>query len=884
MRKWVYNFNSDLSINGLDKDILGGKGYGLFVMSNLGLPVPPGFTVVTNACINYYQNNKQIAVEIWQQILNEIKLLETTTKKSFGGGVSPLLVSVRSGAKISMPGMMDTILNLGLTDVTTKLLAAVTGNERFALDSYRRFIEMYASVVMGIDAHLFDSRLTYCKQQNNVKYDWQLTIDQLSKLIIEYKKIVIDNTGQELPQDVYMQLRMAVIAVFESWNGQRAIKYRNLNNISHESGTAVNIQAMVFGNMGNDSLTGVLFSRNPATGDKELFGEFLINAQGEDLVAGVRTPRQITKKGKEISYIDESSLEELNPMLFQELSVLANKLEDHFLQMQDIEFTVEKNKLWLLQTRTGKRTAKAAVKIAINMMQEGKIDAQEVLNRVSPSDVEKLLHHTIDDTVKIEVLAKGLPASPGAAYGAVVFSPETAEELSKRGKVILVRRETSPEDIGGMAVAEGILTTKGGMTSHAAVVARGMGKPCICGADSILIDETSNCMIIGQEKINAGEIITINGATGEVIRGEVATVKQKTFSEFVELMMLVDKTKKMSVRANAETLKDMEAAIEFGAAGIGLCRTEHMFFEPFRISAVREMIFASSTASRQAALNKLMPYQKNDFKALFKKASGMLVTIRLLDPPLHEFLPTSKYDIETFANQIGTSVSEVEMRIKNLAEVNPMLGHRGCRLAITFPEIYVMQVQAIFEAAAEIKNVVPEIMIPFVFDAKEVEILKKLVAKVQQEIAPQIKYLFGVMIELPRAALQASSIAQSVDFISFGTNDLTQTCLGLSRDDASKFLNQYKEQGIIKKDPFVSLDVNGVGELIKIAVELARTANPQIKIGVCGEHGGDPESIKFFEKVVLDYISCSPYRVPVAKLAAAQAASISIDQYKLIDI
>ena len=871
MQKWVYNFDSNLNINDLDKNILGSKGYGLFVMSNLGLPVPPGFTVITDACIHYYQNNKQIADSIWQQVLNEVRLLETKTKKAFGFGPLPLLVSVRSGAKISMPGMMDTILNLGLNDITTKLLATATEDERFALDSYRRFIEMYASVVMGVDSYLFDSRLTYCKQQNNVEHDWQLNTEQLNKLIIEYKKIVLENTGQELPQDVHTQLKMAVIAVFESWNSQRAIKYRELNNISNESGTAVNIQAMVFGNMGNDSLTGVLFSRNPSTGDKELFGEFLVNAQGEDLVAGVRTPRQITKKGKELSYIDEPSLEELNPKLFQELLALASKLEDYFLQMQDIEFTVEKNKLWLLQTRTGKRTAKAAVKIAINMMQEGKIKAQEVLNMVLSSDIEKLLHHTIDDTVKMEVLTKGLPASPGAASGAIVFSPGAAEELAKKSKVILVRRETSPEDIGGMAVAAGILTTKGGMTSHAAVVARGMGKPCICGTDSIFIDEKNNYMMIGQEKIVAGTIITINGATGEVIKGEVATVKQKTFPEFVELMMLADRTKRMSIRANAETLKDMEVSMEFGAAGIGLCRTEHMFFEPARIAAMREMIFASSTASRQAALNKLMPYQKNDFKALFKKADGMPITIRLLDPPLHEFLPSSKCDIEVFANQIGLSTAEVEIRIKNLAEVNPMLGHRGCRLAITFPEIYAMQAQAIFEAATEIKDVVPEIMIPFVFDVKEVKIIKKLIEKIHQKIAPKVKYLFGVMVELPRAALKAASIAHFVDFISFGTNDLTQTCLGLSRDDISKFLSQYQEQGIIRQDPFASLDVSGVGELVKIAVERARTANCRIKVGICGEHGGDPESIKFFEKVGLDYISCSPYRIPIARLAAAQA-------------
>ncbi|CAG7593657.1 MAG: pyruvate, phosphate dikinase [Candidatus Midichloria sp.] len=876
MKNWTYSFGCGYDHTDIDKSILGGKGYGLTVMSNLGFPVPPGFTIITDACDTYYKSGKIIPKEIWDQVIEKIRVLELVTNKTFGAGPLPLLLSIRSGAKISMPGMMDTILNLGLNDKTTEILGAATGNLRFAYDSYRRFIEMYATVVMGIEHYLFENVLNYTKQQLNIEHDWQLDAKSLNKIINNYKKIVLQHAGVSLPQDVFEQLRMAISAVFESWNGQRAIKYRKLNNIPDTWGTAVNVQSMVFGNMGADSLTGVLFTRNPSDGEKELFGEFLINAQGEDLVAGVRTPQPITRKLSG----DEPSLEEVNLDIFNQLKGLALRLEDHFSEMQDIEFTVEKNKLWLLQVRKGKRTAKSSIKIAMDIMKEGKIDHQEVLKRISPLEIEKLLHHTIDNSVKIEVLAKGLPASPGAASGAVVFSSEEAEELAKRKKVILVRRETSPEDIGGMAAAEGILTTKGGMTSHAAVIARGMGKPCICGADSIIIDENNNHMLVGQEKILRGELITINGATGDIIRGELATVKQKTFPEFLELMQLADTFKRMSIRANAETTRDAETAIDFGANGIGLCRTEHMFFDSIRITAVREMIFATSMEERVAALSKLMPFQKTDFKTLFERMHGSPVTIRLLDPPLHEFLPVTKPDIESFAHQIGLSVAEVENRIKNLHEINPMLGHRGCRLAITFPEIYAMQAQAIFEAAVEVGNVIPEIMIPLVFDVKEVEILKNLIEEVYQRTAPQLKYLFGVMMELPRATLQAAEIAKLVDFFSFGTNDLTQTSLGLSRDDVGKFLNKYQEYGIIKGDPFATLDQDGVGELIKIAVERGRAANPKIKIGVCGEHGGDPESIKFFEKIGLDYVSCSPYRIPVARLAAAKATLDKLGSHK----
>ncbi|WHQ46533.1 MAG: pyruvate, phosphate dikinase [Candidatus Midichloria sp.] len=874
MKNWIYSFGCGHNHSNFNKSILGSKGYGLAVMSNLGFPVPPGFTLITDTCDTYYQSGKTIPEEIWDQVVAKIRALESITGKVFGAGPFPLLLSIRSGARISMPGMMDTILNLGLNDKTTELLGAATNNLRFAYDSYRRFIEMYATVVMDIDHYLLESVLNYAKQQMNIEYDWQLNVEALNKIINDYKKIVLENTGIGLPQNVFEQLRTAICAVFKSWNGQRAIKYRKLNNIPDHWGTAVNVQSMVFGNMGADSLTGVLFTRNPSDGEKELFGEFLVNAQGEDLVAGIRTPQPITKKGKMSMHSDEPSLEEINSEVFNHLKKLATKLEKHFSEMQDIEFTVERNKLWLLQTRKGKRTAKASIKIAIDIMKEGSIDHKEVLNRIFPLDIEKLLHHTIDDSAKTEILAKGLPASPGAASGGVVFSSEEAEELAKRKKVILVRRETSPEDIGGMAAAEGILTTKGGITSHAAVIARGMGKPCICGADAIIIDEKNDYMLIGQEKIMAGELITISGATGDIIRGKVATVKQKEFSEFLELMRLADGVKRMSIRANAETTKDAQTAIDFGANGIGLCRTEHMFFDSIRIAAMREMVFALSIEERNIALNKLKSFQKNDFKSLFEKMRGLPVTIRLLDPPLHEFLPVTKHEIESFATQIGIPVAEIEVRIKNLHEINPMLGHRGCRLAITFPEIYAMQVQAIFEVATEVGDVTPEIMIPLVFDAKEVEILKNLIEEVHQKTAPQLRYLFGVMIELPRAALQAAEIAKLVDFFSFGTNDLTQTSLGLSRDDVGKFLGKYQEYGIIKSDPFATLDQDGVGELIKIAVERGRTANPKIKIGVCGEHGGDPESIEFFEKIGLDYISCSPYRIPVARLAAAKSALI----------
>jgi len=871
MKNWIYNFGRGQDSSKIDKSILGGKGYGLRIMSDLELPVPPGFTIITEACNNYYSNDRSISSEIWEQVLGNIKTLESATSKTFGYGSNPLLLSVRSGAKISMPGMMDTILNLGLNDQTVEELGNATNNFRFAYDSYRRFIEMYATVVMGVESYLFESRLTYAKQKSNTISDWQLDVNILRDLIVDYKKVITENSSIELPQDVFEQLKMAINAVFASWNGQRAIKYRELNSISHECGTAVNVQSMVFGNMGSDSLTGVLFTRNPSDGERELFGEFLVNAQGEDIVSGTHTPAQITTKGKESTYSEEKSLQEINNNIFNQLNELAIRLENHFFDMQDIEFTVEKGHLWLLQTRTGKRSAKAAVKIAIDLMKEGKISKEEALRRVSSTNIEKLLHHTIDDSVKIEILAKGLPASPGAASGAVVFSSKESEELSKKMKVLLIRNETSPEDIGGMAAAEGILTIKGGMTSHAAVVARGMGKPCVCGADSIIIDEKNNMMFIGKEKILAGDIITINGATGDIIKGEVATVKQEVFAEFLDLMQLADSIKRMDIRANAENLKDVEIAKKFGASGIGLCRTEHMFFDPDRIVEIRRMIFATSDMERIQAIDKLMPFQKNDFKLLFEKMKGMPITTRLLDPPLHEFLPIMERDIENLAAQLNLSMTETEIRMKNLSEINPMLGHRGCRLAVTFPEIYLMQVQAIFEAALEVGDTIPEIMIPFVFDVKEVEIMKELVNEVRKKIAPDLNYLFGVMIELPRAALQAGNIARLVDFCSFGTNDLTQTSLGLSRDDAGKFLSKYKEKGIIECDPFVSLDQEGVGELIKIAVERSRAANPNIKLGVCGEHGADPASIKFFEKIGLDYISCSPYRIPVARLSSAHA-------------
>ena len=873
MKKWLYSFGFKNEKQIRSKSLLGGKGYGLAVLSSLNLPVPPGFTIITEACAEYYKNKENIPEDIWSQVIDCLNQLQSITNKAFSSkcplNSKPLLLSVRSGAITSMPGMMDTVLNLGLNDYNTEALAQATNDKRFAYDSYRRFIEMYADVVMNINHNEFAAVMSYFKQKQGIEHDWQLSHQDLLSIIKNYKQIILKVTGETIPEDVFEQLRSAINAVFASWNSDRAVRYRELNSIPNDFGTAVNIQSMVFGNMGPNSLTGVMFTRNPSSGEKELFGEFLSNSQGEDIVSGVKTPRQITNAGKASIYSNEPSLEESNKKIFSELVDTANIIETHFKDMQDIEFTAEEGKLWLLQTRSGKRSARSTVKIAIDMLNEGMLNVKEALSMIKPSDIEKLLHSTIDDKAPLQIITKGLPASPGAASGAVVFTPEQAERLSKIKKVILVRRETSPEDIGGMIASEGILTVKGGMTSHAAVVARGMGKPCICGAGSIIIDEVNDQMDVNGSIIKAGDYITINGSTGDLILGEVATVRQKTFPEFLQLINLTNSIKRLEVRANAETERDVAMALEFGAIGIGLCRTEHMFFEPDRVLVVRQMIFADCIDKRIQALEKLLPMQRNDFKIIFKAMKDKPVTIRLLDPPLHEFLPNSEKEIEDIAQYLSLSILEIKNRLRSLAEINPMLGHRGARLAITFPEIYSMQLRAIFEAASEIGGVVPEIMMPLIFDANEVIFLKQLVSNAQKNFAPDINYLFGVMIELPRAALQAGEIAKLVDFCSFGTNDLTQTTLGISRDDATKFLGAYKEKGILLNDPFISLDKSGVGELIKIAVNRARAANPNIKIGVCGEHGGDPESIKFFDTIDIDYISCSPYRVPIAKLSAA---------------
>lgn len=872
MKKWVYNFGRNNENVSLDKKILGSKGYGLAVMSALGLQVPAGFTIITEACASYYSNNKIIDHEIWLQIENAIHNLENLSGKKFGSKEIPLLLSVRSGAEISMPGMMDTVLNLGLNDENVEAFGQMTQDLRFAYDTYRRFIEIYSSVVLNVDRYLFEQRMNYLKQQINASHDWQIPLEELKNLVNVYKNIVFEQTGESFPQDSFQQLRKTINAVFGSWHGDRAKKYRHINKISDLSGTAVNVQIMVFGNMGDDSLTGVMFTRNPSDGTKEIFGEFLPNAQGEDLVSGIRTPSQITEKSRIHSRSIDVSLESSKPNIFSELKILATTLENHFCDMQDIEFTVEKGVLWLLQTRNGKRSAKAAVKIAFDLFTEGKIPQHALLTRINTSEIEKLLHHTIDDSVAVEVMTRGLPASPGAASGVVAFSADIAEELSRNSKVILVRRETSPEDIGGIAAAEGILTTKGGMTSHAAVVARGMGKVCICGADKIVIDEDNTYMTIEGFRINAGEVITINGSTGDVIRGEVTTIKQQSFPELESLMQYADQTKRLVVRANAETEKDAQTAKDFGAFGIGLCRTEHMFFEPQRIDTVREMIFAQNTQEREIALKKIMPLQRADFEKLFTIMQGMPVTIRLLDPPLHEFLPVMEHDIEDLAQHLGITLTDVKKRINILTETNPMLGHRGCRLGITFPEIYKMQISAIFEAALNTgTEIVPEIMIPLVSDVNELHFLKKITIELHKTIAPHIPFLFGAMIELPRAIILAGEIAKVVDFISFGTNDLTQTTFGISRDDASSFLRDYLDKGIMNNDPFASIDEHGVGVLIQMAVEKSRIANPNIKIGICGEHGGDPKSIAFFEKLGLDYVSCSPYRIPIAKFAAARA-------------
>ncbi|MDC0473102.1 pyruvate, phosphate dikinase [Pelagibacteraceae bacterium] len=863
------------------KNILGGKGTNLGEMGRLGLPVPPGFTISTEVCDIFYENKKKLPKKITKNIEKELKSIEKNTKKKFGDLVNPLLVSVRSGARVSMPGMMDTILNLGLNDKTVEALAKKTSNGRFAKDSYRRFIQMYSNVVLGVEGHLFEELIDNYKLTKGVLLDTELDENDWDGLIKNFKELIKKEKGVEFPQNVQSQLHGAINAVFLSWNSQRAKTYRKLNQIPDEWGTAVNVQAMVFGNMGDNCSTGVAFTRNPSTGEKAFFGEFLINAQGEDVVAGTRTPQYITKKAKNKSGSKELSMEEAMPKVYKELAKVFIKLEKHYRDMQDIEFTVENNKLWMLQTRSGKRTAKAAIKIAVDMVKEKLISKKEAILRIDPNTLDTLLHPTLDEKVEKEIIASGLPASPGAASGKVVFSADEAERLNGMMQdTILVRLETSPEDIHGMHAAKGILTARGGMTSHAAVVARGMGRPCVSGSSEITIDYEMKQFKAGNETIKEGDLITIDGGSGKVMKGLVPTVQPEISGYFSTIMKWADKFRKLKVRTNAETENDSKTAREFGAEGIGLCRTEHMFFDEERILSVRQMILSRAREDRDNALSKLLPHQKNDFKKIFKIMSGLPVTIRLLDPPLHEFLPKHEKDIEEVARSLNLGVKEVKDRISELHEENPMLGHRGCRLGISFPEIYEMQCEAIFEALIELKNekkktAFVEIMIPLISTDIELKILRELVDRTAKRIKAKHKtkldYIVGTMIELPRAALQAKAISKYADFFSFGTNDLTQTTLGISRDDSGKFLNDYINNKVFDIDPFVSIDQDGVGELVEIASERGRDVKKSLKLGICGEHGGDPKSIEFCSRTGLNYVSCSPFRVPVARLAAAQA-------------
>jgi pyruvate,orthophosphate dikinase len=863
------------------RDLLGGKGAGLAEMGRLGMPVPPGFTISTKVCEFFYKNKKKLPKQVLKNIQHELKNVEKLAGKKFGDLKNPLLVSVRSGARVSMPGMMDTILNLGLNDQTVKALAKKTLNGRFAKDSYRRFIQMYSNVVLNIEGHLFESMIDNQKLTSDVLLDTELSENDWDELILRFKELVKKKTKKNFPQNVEEQLYGAVSAVFLSWESQRAKTYRKLNQIPDHWGTAVNVQSMVFGNMGNDCSTGVVFTRNPSTGEKAFYGEYLINAQGEDVVAGTRTPQHITKKRKKASSSKEDSMEEVMPKVYRDLKKILEKLENYYKDMQDVEFTVENKKLWILQTRSGKRTSEAAIKIAVDMVKEKLINKKNAVLRIDPNTLDTLLHPTLDKKVEKKVVARGLPASPGAASGKVVFTAEEAERLnSTMQNTILVRIETSPEDIHGMHAAKGILTARGGMTSHAAVVARGMGRPCVSGSSEIIIDYENKQFKSDKIIVNEGDIITIDGTSGEVMLGTVPTIQPKISKYFSTIMNWSNAFKKLKIRTNAETEKDSKVARNFGAEGIGLCRTEHMFFDQERILSVREMILSRTKEDRNNALAKLLPHQKNDFKKIFKVMCGLPVTVRLLDPPLHEFLPKTIKEIEEVAGSLKIDAKEVKDRIDELHEQNPMLGHRGCRLGISFPEIYEMQCEAIFEALVEckkekIKSITAEIMIPLISTDIELKILRNLVNRVAEKIKKKyqtkINYLVGTMIELPRAALQAKEISKYADFFSFGTNDLTQTTFGISRDDSGKFLNDYIANKIFKVDPFVSLDQNGVGELIQIASSRGRQTNRKIKLGICGEHGGDPKSIRFCSQIGLNYVSCSPYRVPAAKLAAAQA-------------
>jgi pyruvate,orthophosphate dikinase len=879
MTQYVFRFGGGVDDNGAgNKNLLGGKGANLDGMAAIGLPVPPGFTITTEVCTAYYANGEAFPDGLADQVAHGITHIEGMTDKRFGDPADPLLVSVRSGARVSMPGMMDTVLNLGLNDVTVEGLAASSGDARFAWDSYRRFIQMYADVVLGLDHHAFEDALEIAKEDRGFFLDTELQADDLIELVAEFKKLVEAEWGKPFPQDVHEQLWGAVGAVFASWESDRAKVYRRLNGIPADWGTAVNVQAMVFGNMGDTSATGVAFTRDPATGENAYYGEYLINAQGEDVVAGIRTPQYLTKAAREVAGAKPLSMEEAMPEAYAELARVFEILERHYRDMQDIEFTVERGKLWMLQTRSGKRTAKAALKIAVDMAAEGLITKDEAVCRVDPMALDQLLHPTLDPQAPRDVLTKGLPASPGAASGKIVFDADTAEKWNDRGEAaILVRVETSPEDIHGMHAARGILTARGGMTSHAAVVARGMGRPCVSGAGSLAIDNAAKLLRVAGRTLSEGDVITIDGATGEVMAGSVPTLQPELVGDFGTLMEWADGSRRMKVRANAETPLDAQTARDFGAEGIGLCRTEHMFFDASRITAVRQMILAEDERGRRAALEKLLPEQRRDFVAIFEVMAGLPVTIRLLDPPLHEFLPTQETDFAEVAEAAGVGIETLKQRANELHEFNPMLGHRGCRLGVTYPEIYEMQARAIFEAACALETApVPEIMIPLVATKRELELMKEVVDKAAEAVfaeqGKRIEYLVGTMIELPRAALMADEIAEVGAFFSFGTNDLTQTTLGVSRDDAARFLIHYVDKGIYTSDPFVSLDVEGVGQLIEIATAKGRSVRPDIKLGICGEHGGDPASIAFCEKTGLDYVSASPYRVPIARLAAAQAA------------
>lgn len=883
MTKWVYSFG-DGSAEGsaADRNLLGGKGANLAEMCSLGLPVPPGFTITTEFCTWHYANGRAYPDELKQQVAAALARIGEITGRSFGDPSNLLLVSVRSGARASMPGMMDTVLNLGLNDETVDAMARESGDARFAYDSYRRFIQMYSDVVLGVDHGYFEEILEDEKAGLGVELDTEITADQWQQVIQLYKDKVEEELGQPFPQDPNEQLWGAIGAVFSSWMNHRATTYRRLHDIPASWGTAVNVQAMVFGNMGDTSATGVAFTRNPSTGEKQLYGEFLVNAQGEDVVAGIRTPQNLTEAARIEAGSDKPSMEKVMPEAYAAFVAVADRLEQHYRDMQDLEFTIERGKLWMLQTRSGKRTAKAALKIAVDMAAEGLISTEEAVLRIDPASLDQLLHPTIDPKAERNIIGMGLPASPGAATGEIVFSSDEAEEMrAQNRKAILVRIETSPEDIHGMHAAEGILTTRGGMTSHAAVVARGMGKPCVSGAGTLRVDYRNATLTAMGQVFRKGDIITIDGASGQVLKGTVPMLQPELSGDFASIMEWADAARRMKVRANAETPADARMARSFGAEGIGLCRTEHMFFDDERIVAVREMILSDAEADRRAALAKLLPMQRSDFAELFEIMAGLPVTIRLLDPPLHEFLPKSDEEIDEVARGMNISAEKLRQRTEALHEFNPMLGHRGCRLAVSYPEIAEMQARAIFEAAIDAgqstgKPIVPEIMVPLVGLLKELDYVKARIDEVAQAVMAergvQLDYLVGTMIELPRAAIRAHVIAEAAEFFSFGTNDLTQTTFGISRDDASSFLETYRQKGIIEKDPFISLDIDGVGELVRMAAEKGRTARPDIKLGICGEHGGDPSSITFCEEVGLDYVSCSPFRVPIARLAAAQAA------------